>query len=436
MRAGFAGIDITPAVGSTLNGFIARMSPSIGVDLPLYVRALVMETETCRVLMVGLDVLGLSPHFADRLVDRLARAIGIPAEHVVLASSHTHSGPMTAPLRGLGAADESYLHWLESRVCEAAALAAMNVRPVSVSWGAAPVEIGVNRRQILEGQRTAVLGTNPDGPSDRLVRVLHLQSDRRSCILFEHACHPYCLGTEHPLISPDFWGYAAKVLLDAGHDSIYLNGCAGDIAPVMAFQGTEAARKTGARLAEAVVQACCAAEKESDPSLLAGSAHIHLPFDALPSWAEIEAALREPDRTVRDSEGANPAIKSRLQAAWQEWLGDLKRAESKAGALGGVAGRISIVRVGRGAVVALPGEVFYGIGERIANRLKGEPFCMAAYGHGYIGYVPDAAAFAYGGYEVDEAHRYIGLWRVGPQSESLLQGSVMELWRRLGGELR
>jgi hypothetical protein len=34
--------------------------------------------------------------------------------------------------------------------------------------------------------------------------------------------------------------------------------------------------------------------------------------------------------------------------------------------------------------------------------------------------IPDAEAFTHGGYEVEEAHRCVALWRVGPASESLL----------------
>ena len=73
--------------------------------------------------------------------------------------------------------------------------------------------------------------------------------------------------------------------------------------------------------------------------------------------------------------------------------------------------RISLVRIGGGAIVALPGEVFFGIGQRMAARFNAEPIFVAAYCHGYIGYVPDREAFAYGGYEVEESHRYVNLWR-------------------------
>ena len=183
------------------------------------------------VLIVALDVLGLSVPFADRVVQGLATRLNLMEQQVMLASTHTHSGPMTCPLRGIGPADEKYLAVLESQIYEAADAAAESKRPVQVFWGTAPVEIGINRRQIDPNDNKAVLGRNPGRPRDREVHVLRLQGDDLSTVLFVHACHPYCLGPEHCLISPDFPGHAVTVLADHGHQSIFLNGCAGDIAP-------------------------------------------------------------------------------------------------------------------------------------------------------------------------------------------------------------
>ena len=48
MHAGFATADITPPVGATLNGFIARLTPSTGIDAPLAARALWLEDRQTR----------------------------------------------------------------------------------------------------------------------------------------------------------------------------------------------------------------------------------------------------------------------------------------------------------------------------------------------------------------------------------------------------
>jgi len=93
MYVGFAAADITPPVGSTLNGFIARLKPSEGIDLPLKARALWLERGDMRVLIVGLDVLCLASSTADQLVRDLADDLGLPDGNVTLAASHTRPGP-------------------------------------------------------------------------------------------------------------------------------------------------------------------------------------------------------------------------------------------------------------------------------------------------------------------------------------------------------
>jgi len=436
MLAGFAAADITPPVGAPLNGFIARTSPSTGVDAALSARALWIEECGVTCLVISLDVLGLSPAGADRLVRALSVSLGIPEDHVVLASTHTHSGPMTVSLRGLGPADEAYVQFLESQTLKAASHAASAKRPAKLHWGTAPVSISINRRQVVPEDGTVVLGRNPEGPTDTWVRVMHLRGGDAPIVLFEHACHPYCIGGDCNVISPDFWGHAAAALAADGYNVIYMNGCAGNLAPQMAHGGPKAARETGRRLADAVMEACRRLRSDPDPTITVRSRRVQLPHDAPPSLAEVERDLDKADRTVRDEERTDPVVREHLRAAWAEWLSELKRMMSQRAGLPPLDARVSVARIGRGAIVALPGEIFYEIGERIARRLVADPACVAAYCHGYVGYVPAPESYAQGGYEVDESHRYVGLWRVSPHAASLLEDCVFDLWKECGGELR
>ena len=414
-----------------LNGFIARLTPSTGIDAPLAARALWLEDQQTRCLIVSLDVLGLSTPFVNRVVQGLATRLNVSEQQVVLASTHTHSGPMTCRLRGIGPADEDCLGVLESRIYEAASAAAEGKRRVQVASGAAPVEIGVNRRQIDPSDGSVSLGCNPEGPTDRVVRVLHLRGETSSIVLFNHACHPYCLGPQHSLISPDFPGHAAALLEEQGHQAIYLNGCSGDLAPYQACQGPQAARSEGQRLAEAALHACRHARLEEAPRLRVESVRFQLPYDDLPPLATLEADLEKADRTVRPQERENQVIHGRVRAAWDQWLSELEQVRHGRRRLLPLEVRVSLIQIGRGAIVALPGEVFFQIGQRIAAQLDADPVCVAAYCHGYIGYVPTRAAFAQGGYEVEESHRYVGLWRVSPAAENLLQEQVDLLEERL-----
>ncbi len=427
MKAGFGRSDITPATGGILNGFIARLSPSQGVDTPLSARALCLEGDGRKALLVGLDLLGLDPAKADALTAVIGRETGVPESNVILACTHTHAGPMAAPLRGLGPADEAYLSFLETRVVAAARDAARACAPVEAGWGVAPAAVGVNRRQ-PDGSGGIVLGVNPDGPADKEVRVLRLTGTGRPILVFEHASHPYCLGPDDLLIGADFWGHAAAALEKAGYDCLYLNGCAGDISPRGAFGGPAAAREEGRKLAEAVITAAAGIRPEAAPGLAAGSRRLDLPIDAVPPLAGIQADIRKADRTVREEDRSQEIVRERLRLAWEEWLNDLSTALAR-GPLPPVPARVSFLRAGRGALVVLPGEVFFKMGERLAAELRAEPAAVAAYGHGYIGYVPTADAYAAGGYEVNESHRYVGLWRLHPEAGERLIEAARGLWR-------
>jgi len=436
MFAGYAAIEITPAIGSLLNGFISRLSSSTGIDAPLFARALWLEESNVTCLIISLDLLAISPSYANFMVRELSTRLNIPEDNIILACSHTHSGPMTAQLRGIGSEDKNYLSELAELICKAACLAENEKKSVKLYWGAAPVEIGINRRQYVAEEDTVVHGCNPDAPRDPAVRVMHLLGKDLSIVLFHHACHPYCLGGDYTLISPDYWGRAASALAECGHQAIYLNGCSGNLAPQRAFEGPQAARAEGRKLAGAVMVACEQARIEENTTLEMASVPFEIPYDELPSFEQIQNDLNKKDCTVRDEERACREIQRRMQKAWDEWLGDLKGFLEIGSVLPPMKARISVIRIGPGSIVALPGEVFYEIGQKIASQLYADPVCVAAYCHGYIGYVPDSPAFAKGGYEVEEAHRYVGLWRVSPCAGDLMKDQVLRLWQDLGGQLR
>lgn len=434
LRAGFAAADITPAVGCMLNGFIARSSPSTGIDSALSVRVLALENGPERALIVSFDLLGLSPVWADRLVEALGGRSGVSPDQIILACTHTHSGPMTARMRGIAGEDSAYLENLERAVLRAAAQAVERLQSARLSWGRAPLRLAHNRRQQVDGPDgvSVVLGRNPGGPADTAVRVLHLRTKDQAILLFHYACHPYCLGGDYTLISADFWGYAAEALAHEGFDSIYLNGCCGDLAPELAFGGPEAARQTGVELAEAVMTALHAGPASDSAVLAVRSRRLELAHDVVPRLADIQAELNGVDRTVREVERADPRVIERIRTAWREWIAELATAIGSDGRLPPLAARVSVARIGEGALVALPGEMFYEAGRDIARELSAKPVCVAAYCHGYIGYIPTPEAFALGGYEVEEAHRYTGLWRVNQQAASSIRQQVAGLWRTCG----
>ncbi len=441
MHAGFAESDITPPVGAPLNGFIARYQPSSGVDLPLMARLAVLRDRQTQAVLLSLDTLGLGDDTVEALARDIGRTLDLPPEHVVIACSHTHTGPMAAPLRGIGPADGDYLKRLSAQVVKAARQAMAGIEPVTVRWGTAPVFLGMNRRQYIPGQGV-VLGMNPDAPTDRAARFLLLEGARARTVIFEHACHPYCLGPQHLLISPDFWGHAAQALAAAGCNTVYFNGCSGDIRPLRAFEGPAAAAAEGRRLARGLLEAMSAARMLDDPPLAVASRRLALDCQPLPPLDEIEAQLDAADRTVRDEDRTDPIVRQRVKTAFALWLADLRKATAAGDdgratkPLPPVPARVTTLRIGPLAIVTLPGEVFYETSQAITARIDAPMAMTAAYCHAYIGYVCPPHVYDEGGYEPDESHRFVGWWKLGRDAAKVLEQAAIDCWKQAGGCVR
>ena len=60
-------------------------------------------------ILISCDLIGFSVEFSDGVRERIASAFDLPRENILLACTHTHSGPATAPLESLGALDPEYL---------------------------------------------------------------------------------------------------------------------------------------------------------------------------------------------------------------------------------------------------------------------------------------------------------------------------------------
>ena len=190
MLAGIAAANITPSIGVQLNGFIARLGPSSGIDVPLAARALWLEDGQAKCLIVSVDVLGLSSPFVDRIMDTLAARLNLLEGQVVVACTHTHSGPMTCRLRGVGPEDDNYLGLLESRICEAACeRPKIGARASCLGYGSRR-----NRHQPASGRsfrRNRHAWSQSGRPRPMNVPRAAFAGDTCSIVLFNHACHPY-----------------------------------------------------------------------------------------------------------------------------------------------------------------------------------------------------------------------------------------------------
>jgi neutral ceramidase len=89
LYAGVAKVDITPQDLTGLTNL--WRTPFEGVHDDIYLRALVVDNGTETAAIVAADLLEFGDTSAVR--ERVAREVGIPADHIIITASHDHNAP-------------------------------------------------------------------------------------------------------------------------------------------------------------------------------------------------------------------------------------------------------------------------------------------------------------------------------------------------------
>jgi hypothetical protein len=172
----------------------------------------------------------------------------------------------------------------------------------------------------------------------------------------------------------------------------------------------------------------------ADPPLRAVERRVSFPLLPLPSASEITAARERAQRELEEAE-AGGASESELRLLrfhgynWarrteQEILGGAPRTSAE--------GSIHAIRIGDGAVVTGPGEIFTEIGLAVKERSPADVTLYAGYTNGCVSYFPIASEYPLGGYEPSYGNKTYGLpAQVAPECDRLLVETGVDLVQSL-----
>src|SRR5437867_3664526 len=187
-KAGAAKRDITPKEPVPMWGYGARHDAlSTGTLDPLYATALVLQADTNKLAIVGVD-LGRSPSekSLQTIRQRIKADCGI--DYSLIAGSHTHHGPVLELAdeegKGKGKFDAAirYYRQLEEGIVAAIAEANSKLAPAKMATGSAKLD-GFNRNRHTKMEPK---------PVDREVAVMRWDdlSARPIAVLLNFATHP------------------------------------------------------------------------------------------------------------------------------------------------------------------------------------------------------------------------------------------------------
>ncbi len=244
-RASVARVDITPAEPQWLLGYQARQSD--GINDRLYHRVAVLDDGRAQLFIVSSDLCEFSPAYYDQVAAQVQRKLSIAPEQFWWVGTHTHSAPELGPpgLSGMflperykqavtGESNPAYSRFVEAKLFEALASARDHLAPARLRLGTGRSAANINRRaRDVDG--SIRLGMNPDGPADRQIGIVRLESDDGHLIglIANYAIHGTVLGSRNRKISGDAPGIVAQYVEGKlGVPMLFINGALGDLAPI------------------------------------------------------------------------------------------------------------------------------------------------------------------------------------------------------------
>ncbi len=424
LRAGAATVNVTPPLGSSLAGLMTdRKATEIHDEL--HVRALALDNGNARLGIAVIDSCAVPRTIIDRAKEMVRERAGVPASHLLVSATHTHTAPAAAYLFQ-SQPDPKYVEGLAVRIADCLQLAFARLEPARIGFGSgSEPRLVFNRRYYMKpgsippdpfGRTTDRVKMNPPpgspdivkpaGPTDPEVSVLAIESaDRRPiALLASYALH-YVGGTGPGHVSADYFGAWADTMerLAGRADSnrfppfvpILANACSGNINGVN-FQKPreqhapyEQMRTYAEILAAECFRTWRTLEFNNTAELAASIEEMELGV-RMPSSGDIAAA-----RKILDNAGHAPLNGYKqlpeIYARETVLLSETFPARVKT--------FVQALRIGGLGIATYPGEAFVELGLEAKAKSPFRPTMLIELANDYRGYIPTVEGHELGGYE-------------------------------------
>jgi len=421
LKAGAAKVDVTPAESELPKTYE-------GIHDRIYSRAIVIDNGVTRAALLTLDAGGMGDQLWLNVTKRAEAELRIPAKHILMTATHTHSVP-----RGPGAS-------VEEKVFQSLKAATEKLQPARVGYGTGVSYLNVNRNIIDPKTRRWWEGPNYEGPSDKTVAVIKFETTAGEpiAVYYNYAMHAVIVG-QLDKVSGDAPGAASRYIEDSFDDKIvalWSTGAAGDQNPIY-FQQTYDLReirikeyaKRGEDISNSMPPGGQGLNK-SDPTvarLMNQQKQMILSMGQF-LGEEVMHVMRGMERTQAAARifGNQKSVscpgRQRTDAGRAGYPGTYKDADP-------IELRLSLLMIGDIAIGGVNGEVFNLIAQRLKKESRYARTMMATLTNGMArsGYIPNDAAFGYNTFEVISSRLKPGC------AENAIVNGLLDLMDEAGG---
>lgn len=420
LLAGVAQTDITPPLGTVINGdFVAHYARY--VHDTLFAKALVLKNDTTVIAIIVVDICVMPKEFADEVRCLITDQTGIPFQNILISSTHTHASGSVESVY-LAPADFPYTKKLPGLILQSVQKAMQKLRPAKTAFGKVDVPEHVRcRRYFMQKDYIAInpvsggvdeVKTNPFGMGQFIERCAAQTDPQVSylavkgvdnewiSIMGNYSLH-YVGDWENGTISADYFGEFSRQIgqkLQAGDDFIAMmsNGTSGDIniwdfldATIYPSESFKKSELIGNDIAEKVFGSLSQINWENDPVLKV-------------EYEELSVGIRKP--LLEDLESAKQIVLEsnyeNLQATDEGLRSIYAREQILLNEYPDVLSfPVQALRIGCGIIGGLGGEIFAETGLWIKDNCPFENYFTIGLANANCGYLPPAHEIEKGGYE-------------------------------------
>jgi len=437
LTAGVAVIDITPPIGYRMSGYF-RERLSTGVSNPLQAKAIVLRQGDQCAAMVFCDLIGLSLDVSSRARKLAAEKTGIPAENILIAATHTHTGPLyfgalRKHFHDLAVAKYGsdprekvdYPSELIAKIVKVIVEADTAAKPIHLGSGVTEQHgLSFNRRfHMKDGSvqfNPGVLNPNivrPAGPIDPEVGIVFFreaESGKAIAAFVNFALHLDTVGgTKYAADYPFYLEQSLRETFGEDLVLLYGTGTCGDINHIDVTKKERL--KTdyiGRTLAQTVQAKTGQLKAVAKPALAVRSELVQVPLQRY-----------EPEKIAWARENIKKVGTRELSFLKQVEAYKILALEMRGG--DNIPLEVQVFRLSRDvALVGLPGEVFVDLGLAIKRASPFATTLIMELCQDAPGYIPTKKAFAEGSYETVNS-------RIAPGGGEMMVKTAVRLLKKL-----
>ena len=377
LTVGHAQTILPDIPGEPLGGYADRAGGALGSLEALEVHALSIHQDGRRMVLVVVDIVCVNTDIVERVRERV-QDLGVSA--LWLSATHAHSTPEAGCFPGGAPTPASVAARIVQAAYEATRQAIAGEHPARAR--AVRTHVGD-----VGGRRNVPPALSPVVPVDAVVfeRPAGPREDRHLGMLVVTPVHPTVLGAENRFASADLAGGVRRELAGDADWVVAATGAAGDISTRATRRGRDLAEidrlaaDIAAALRSAIAQPAAPAADDDTLALpIARTLSLRANHHAEPAGASTSDAPADP-------------FAARRQAVLDQGIILVAERKSRIG-VDRHDITVESVRLGSVRLVAIPAELYLGLGERIRTEHTGANVIVLGYTNGYLGYLPDRDA--------------------------------------------